>query len=116
LQQQEKLSKLVEWFAKAAVRHAKAVEAMQEEAASAQVEDLNRYYAALKHEEGGVERLLVLLDHEDDAVSGMAAVYAIREETERCIAVLARIAKRPGLIGFRAQTALDRWQSGQWPR
>lgn len=116
MQQQMKLAKLVEWFSKGAVRHATAVEAMQEEAASAQVEDLNRFYAALKREEGGVERFLTLLDHEDDTISGMAAVYAIREETQRCVSVLARIAKKPGLIGFRAQTALARWESGQWPR
>jgi hypothetical protein len=115
LEQQEKLGKLIDWFAKAAARHAEAIEAMQEEAASVQVECLDRYYAALKRE-GGLERFLYLLDHEDPAVSGMAAVYAMREAPERCTAVLCKLSRMPGLIGFRAQAALDRWESGDWPR
>ena len=115
MQQQEKVTKLIDWFAKAAVRHAEAVEEMQEELAAVQVECLDRFFAAL-HREGGFERFLTLLDDEDPAVAGMAAVYALREAPERCRPVLARIAELPGLIGFRAQTALARWDSGEWPR
>jgi len=115
LQQQEKVAKLVEWFARAALRHAEAVESMQAEAASVQVECLDRFFRALKHEDG-LEQLLALLDHHDPAVAGMTAVYAMREAPERCRAALASLAQRPGLIGFRAQTALERWDSGDWPR
>jgi hypothetical protein len=115
VRQQEKVAKLIDWFIKAAYRHADAIEAMQEEAASVQVECLDRFYAALKRE-GGLEQFLALLDHEDPAVCGMAAVYGMREAPQRCIAVLARLAQMPGLIGFRAQAALDRWNSGEWPR
>lgn len=115
MQQQDKVATLVAWFAKAAVRHAEAVAAMQEEAASAQVECLDRFFAALNRE-GGLERFLVLLDHEDSEVAGMAAVYALRQAPERCRATLGKIAEMPGLIGFRAQAALERWDSGEWPR
>jgi hypothetical protein len=114
LQQQEKVAKLVEWFAKAAVRHAEAVEAMQEEAASVQVGELNRFYAALKRE-NGLELFMVLLDSDNPAIAGMAAVYAMRAAPVRCKAVLARVATEPGLLGFRAQVALERWESGEWP-
>jgi len=113
LQQEEKVAKLIEWFAKAAARHADAIEAMQEEAAAVQVESLDRFYEALKRE-GGLERFLVLLDDEDPALAGMVAVYAMREAPERCREALARIVKQPGLIGFRAQAALERWDSGNW--
>lgn len=113
LQQQDKVAKLIEWFRKAAVRHAEAIELMNEEAASVQVECLDRFYAALKREDG-LERFLTLLDDEDPAISGMAAVYAMHVAPQRCTAVLARLAKMPGLIGFRAQAALDRWESGEW--
>jgi hypothetical protein len=113
LQQQDKVEKLVDWFAKAAARHAEAIEAMHEEAASIQVESLNRFYAAIERAEG-LPQFLRLLDNADPAVSGMAAVYAMREDPERCQPVLRGLAALPGLIGFRAQAALDRWESGDW--
>lgn len=113
MQQDEKVKKLMSWFVKAALRHAEAMESMQDEYAAAEVHSLNRFYAAVVRE-GGVEQFLALLEHEDPNVSGMAAVYAIREAPERCCATLAGIAKLPGLIGFRAQAALERWESGEW--
>jgi len=116
LQQQERVAKLIQWFIRAAVRHAEAVEAMQEEAAAGQVESLTRFFKALHQEEGGLPRFFDLLDHDDPSVAGMAAVYGLREQPERCRAALARVAQVPGLIGFRAQIALERWDSGDWQR
>ena len=115
MQQEEKVAKLIDWFAKSAARHADAMENLQDEAAAVQVECLDRFYAALKRE-GGLERFLTLLDDEDPTVAGMAAVYAMREAPERCRAALVRIAELPGLMGFRAQAALERWDSGAWPQ
>nr|WP_284694621.1 hypothetical protein [Geomonas sp. Red32] len=111
--QQEKIEKVVGWFAKAALRHAEAMEAYDDEAASAQVQELTRFYAAVVRE-GGLEAFFVLLEDPAPPVAGMAAVFAMRESPDRCIAVLKRIAKLPGLIGFRAQVALERWESGEW--
>lgn len=116
MQQQERVAKLIGWFVKAALRHAEAVEAMQEEAAAVQLECLNRFFAALHREEGGMLQFFTLLDHEEPAIAGMAAVYALREAPERCRAALARVAQTHGLIGFRAQIALERWDSGDWQR
>jgi hypothetical protein len=115
LQQQEKVTKLIDWFAKAAVRHAEAVEVMHEESAAVQVECMDRFFAALLREDG-LERFLTLLENEDPAVAGMASVYAMRNAPERCRPVLAKLAQMPGLIGFRAQNALERWDSGKWTR
>jgi CheY-like chemotaxis protein len=115
VQQQERVAKLISWFIKAALRHAAAIEALQEAEAAEQVACLNRFYQALKREEA-LEQFLVLLDHEEPVVSGMAAVYAMRVAPQRCIATLISVAKKPGLIGFRAQAALDRWESGEWPK
>ena len=115
LQQQEKVAKLVSWFVKATLRHAAALEALQEEEAAEQVKDLNRFYLAIRREDG-VEQFLALVEHEEPVVAGMAAVYAMRLAPQRCTATLIRIAKLPGLIGFRAQAALDRWESGEWPK
>lgn len=116
MQQQDKVAKLIEWFVKAALRHAEAVDAMHEEAAAVQVECLTRFFKALHQEEGGMQRFFTLLDHENPVVSGMAAVYGMREAPERCRGALQRVAQTPGLIGFRAQTALERWDSGDWQR
>lgn len=115
MQQQEKVAKLMGWFVKASLRHAEAMEALDDGLAAAEVQDLNRYYSALQRE-GGVERFLELLDHDDPNVAGMAAVYAMRAAPTRCSAALVRISKLPGLIGFRAQAALDRWERGEWPQ
>jgi hypothetical protein len=115
LQQQEKVAKLIDWFVKSALRHAEAVEAMQDEAAAVQVECLDRFFAAL-HREDGMQQFFGLLDHDNPVVAGMAAVYAMREAPERCRPVLARVAREPGLIGFRAQIALERWDAGEWSR
>jgi hypothetical protein len=115
LQQQDKVAKLIDWFIKAALRHAEAVDAMQQEAAAVQVECLDRFFAALQREDG-MPQFLTLLEHRNPSIAGMAAVYAMREAPERCRPVLARLAEEPGLIGFRARTALERWGAGEWSR
>lgn len=113
MQPEQRTEKLVEWFAKAAIAHAQAIEDMDDFGAATHVTDLNRYFAALK-KEGAVDRLLVLLDDPDPAVSGMTAVYCMRVASQRCTAHLAKLAKSPGMIGFRAETALKRWEAGEW--
>lgn len=113
LQQHEKVAKLIEWFVKAAQRHAVAMETLAEDVAAAEVQNLNRFYLALRREQG-METFLLLLEHPDPDVAGMAAVYAMREAPERCRAKLAALAVLPGLIGFRAKAALERWDNGEW--
>jgi hypothetical protein len=114
VQHEERVAKLIEWFVKAALRHAEAMESMQEQDAMVQVESMNRFYAAVKRE-GAVAEFLILIEHENPLVAGMAAVYAMREEPQRCSQTLKRLAKLPGMIGFRSQAALERWESGDWP-
>lgn len=110
---EEKVAKLIEWFGKAAIRHAEAMANLQEEVAAAQVADLDRFYAVVLRE-GALDLFLALLDNEDERIAGMAAVYALRDEPARCREVLVRLSTFPGLMGFRAQTALERWDSGDW--
>lgn len=114
MQQQAQVAKLIEWFIRAALRHAEAIESMQEREAMVQVESMDRFYAALKRKDG-MEQFLALIDHQDPTVAGMAAVYAMRQDPVRCVATLRRLARLPGLIGFRAEIALERWESGEWP-
>lgn len=115
VQQQEQVAKLIDWFIRSALRHAEAIESMQEQEALLQVESMDRFYAALKRKDG-IEQFLALVDHHEPTVAGMAAVYAMREDPVRCVATLRRLATLPGLIGFRAEVALERWESGEWPK
>jgi len=115
MQQRERVEKLLAWFAKAAICHAEAIEVLDEEESARITERLDSYFAAVSRA-GGLQQLLTLLDHENPAVSGMAAVYAMREAPQRCRVTLAQVARTPGMLGFRAKAALELWESGQWPR
>ena len=39
---------------------------------------------------------------------------SIRLDTGRCLSALRWVAKEPGLLGFRASMAIQRWESGEW--
>ncbi len=107
---------LVEEFAEAADLHFEAVEALDEEQANRQAVRLARLFKdiVLQGEEGR-EALLVLIDSKNLAVAGMAAVYSLRYSPARCEALLKQLASQPGLLGFRAGAALQRWADGDWP-
>src|SRR6185369_14212321 len=111
----DKLTRLLHRFAVAAVAHHEALEAMDEEQASAHarmISGLHRTIIGLG--ETGREALLAMVDDPNPVVAGMAAVYSIRYNSVRCLAVLNRVALEPGLLGFRAGVAVERWESGEW--
>lgn len=114
MQHEERVAKLIEWFERAALAHADAMDVMHEEAATLQAQRLDRVFEALKREKG-IEEFLVLLESREPAVAGMAAVYGMRYAPRRCAAVLSALSKKPGLLGFRASVALELWESGEWP-
>ena len=111
----ERITELVEEFAGAADEHFEAVEALNEEQANRQAERLTWLFKdiILQGEEGR-EALLALVDSKNRAVAGMAAVYSLRYSPARCMALLKQLASQPGLLGFRAEAALQRWAEGDW--
>ena len=112
----DRISRLLERFARAAVSHNDAIERLDEQAAFRAVASLDRLFAAIAAEgESGREALLSLTGSPLPAVAGMAAVYLLPYYPARCRQVLAELATHPGLIGFRAGAALDRWDRGEWP-
>jgi hypothetical protein len=115
MQQQQRVEKLLAWFARAAVCHAEAMDVLDEEESARLTERLDSYFTAVNRE-GSLDQFLTLLEHENPAVSGMAAVYAMREAPQRCQVTLSQVARTPGMLGFRAKAALEMWESGQWPR
>ncbi len=111
----ERIIELVEEFAGAAEEHFEAVEAMNEEQANLQAERLAQLFKEIVQQgEEGREALLALVDSKNRAVAGMAAVYSLRYSPARCEALLKQLASQPGLLGFRAGAALQRWTEGDW--
>ena len=102
-------------FSRAAQAHHAALEALD----AGQTETQARILAAL-HEslassgESGIEKLLDLVNSSDPVVAGMAAVYSLHRDSGPCLATLRRVAEEPGLLGFRATMALERWEAGEW--
>ena len=112
---EERLGRLLYRFAVAARTHWEALEAMDGEKAGHQAAVIDRLYGAIVSEgEVGRGALMRLAEGDDPAVAGMAAVYSLRYSTERCLAVLRRLAEVPGLMGFRARVAIERWESEEW--
>lgn len=109
----DKLSLLLRRFAVAVQAHQAALEEMDEDRANAHARVISGLYAAIIREgDTGREALLVLLDHESQVVAGMAAVFSLRYNPLRSLAVLHRLADQGGLLGFRASVAIERWESG----
>ena len=112
---EERLALLLKRFAAAARAHSQAMENLDEEQAALHAHMIARLHESIEREEaGGRERLLDLTDSADKAVAGMAAVYSIRHDPPRCLAVLRRLADEGGLLGFRAGVAVQRWEAGEW--
>jgi len=111
----EKLTRLLQRFAETATAHFQAMEEMNEERAntySRMIAGLHR--SIIDAGESSKQALLDLVDDKDPVVAGMAAVYSIQYDSKRCLSTLRRVALEPGLLGFRAQVAIERWESGEW--
>lgn len=111
----ENLERIILRFACAAARHNAALEAMDEAEANRQAVLISRLFANIvAHGIAGRAGLLVLLKSDQPPVAGMAAVYSLRHAPQEALPVLRRIAGEPGLLGFRAGMAIERWERGEW--
>ena len=106
---------LLQRFASAASAHHAALEAMDAGRADQHARMTGALHTAIMAAGApGREQFLSLLDHPDPVVAGMAAVYLITDASERSLTTLRRLAAEPGLLGFRAAAAIDRWHNGEW--
>jgi hypothetical protein len=74
---------------------------------------LLRLQESILEEPAGAEALMALLAHESCDVRGMAALHLLPLHPEPALQVLRQMALMPGLMGFRASVALERWQKGE---
>jgi len=113
--QQNHLDTLLRRFAIAARAHHAAMEAMDADRAGRHARMTGALHQSIMAAgEPGKERFFSLLEHPDPAVAGMAAVYLITSDSVASLTTLRRVAKEPGLLGFRAAAAIDRWLNGEW--
>ena len=112
---EEKLAQLLSRFATTAKAHHAALEAMDEERSNVHARMIAALHGALLREgQPGIDGLLKLVDSDAPVVAGMAAVYTLHLDPEHCLATLRRVAAEPGLLGFRAGAAIQRWEAGEW--
>jgi hypothetical protein len=111
----DRLALLLKRFSLAAAAHHDALEALDDVRTAGQLRIVAGLYEALLREgSAGREGLLALADAAEPAVAGMAAVYLLHLYPDRCLAALRRVAVEPGLLGFRARVACERWETGDW--
>lgn len=111
----ERLERILRRFEVAAKAHYAALEAMNSEEAEHQARIIAQLFARIVSTgDQGRQGLLFLALSPDKAVCGMAAVYSLRYRPEQALAVLRKLAKEGGLMGFRASVAIQRWEAGEW--
>lgn len=110
----EQLAKLIDSFTDAAKKHQNAATTNSRKA-NTQARRIHKIFCEIVEiGDEAREALLQLTDNSDDAVASMAAVYSLNYDTEKSVATLKRIAQKPGLIGFEARQAIQRWKECTW--
>lgn len=107
--------RLVRSFAESVVAQTNAMWAGDARASNRFANQTVRAYRQLREQgEDGLEALSQLLADESPDVRSAAAAFLLKYKTEEALAVLREVARRPGLIGFKAGEAIKRWESGEW--
>jgi hypothetical protein len=107
------LTRLLQRFAAAVEAHSRALEEMDEAGANRHAIVVCRLRESIVAAPGGVAGLLSLLVHGRPEVRGMAALQLLPLHPDPALAVLRQLAGLPGLMGFRASVALERWEKGE---
>ena len=108
------LDTLIHRFARAAERLSEAIDALDETAANRQSAILTALNESIRKQgAAGTAKLQSLLEHPSASVAATAALYLLDQKPDLAEAVLERVAKTEGMLGFRAQVALERWRASQ---
>ena len=107
-------NKLIEDFIDAAEKHREAT-TTNSQRANKQAKRIHKIFLEIIDSGTSArEALLQLTNHDNLAVASMAAVYSLKYNPEKSLAVLKQIAQTPGVIGFEARHAIQRWEEGVW--
>jgi hypothetical protein len=109
----DRLTLLRRRFAAAVQAHSRALEEMDEAGARRHAVMVIRLQEAVMSTPVGAAGMTPLLrDHRPD-VRGMAALSLLSSCPGPALEVLRQLALMPGLMGFRASVALERWEKGE---
>jgi aspartate carbamoyltransferase catalytic subunit len=109
----EHLTILCQRFVAAVQAHTRALEEMDEAGAQRRVAMLLRLQQSIMSTPGGRAEMLALLQDHRPEVRGVAALNLLSLHPGPALEVLRQLALLPGLMGFRASVALERWEKGE---
>ncbi|RKH69597.1 hypothetical protein [Corallococcus aberystwythensis] len=109
--QKASLEELIQWYSEGSIAYGQALEAADSKAANRADAQVWGAYRELRNR-GATSRLIPLLTSEDETLRTHAASHVLEFAPELGEPVLLWLAKRPGLIGFRAEYALKAWREG----
>ena len=112
---QKQIDKLIADFVEAARKHHEATMTGNWRETNKQANRIRKAFQGIKRfGEDARQALLAQTENQDPAVASMAATYSLKYSPQQAQTVLQRIAGEPGIIGFEARQALQRWKEGDW--
>ncbi len=112
----EKVLKLIKDFSDSAVRQFQFTREGNWRKGNMQVKKMNETYHKLKEiGEEGIQALLALTGSELPEVASLAAVYGMRFDPEKCLAILKKIADgNIPLLSSESSQAIENWENKEW--
>jgi hypothetical protein len=112
---QKQTDRLITDFVEATKKHYEATMAGNWRETNKQAKRIRKAFQGIKSAgENARQALLAQTENQDLAVASMAAAYSLKYSTKQAQTILQHIAEEPGIIGFGAQQALQRWEEGDW--
>lgn len=111
----QEIEQLIEEFRDASLKHHQATLDGYYKVTNREADRVHRVF--LKLRELGPEAREALIQvaiQGDGADASAAAVYSLKYDAKRALAVLKRISKDRGILGFEASWAIKNWKSGDY--
>lgn len=109
----DRLDRTVQRLVAAVQAHSRSLEEMDQQGAERHAAMMLRLLEAVMAREEGVRSLRSLMEHAAPEVRGVAALHLLPHDSAAALEVLRQLALLPGLMGFRASVALERWERGE---
>ncbi len=109
------IKSIIELFSISAKNHYLATIKGDWKTANKEISKLREVYKKICKINGSARKeLLILTENNDLAIASMAAFYSLNYDPEKSISILEKISNEPGIIGFQAKQAIQRWNEGKW--
>lgn len=109
--QKASIEELVRWYAEGSVAYGQALEDADSRSANRANDKIMGAYQELRGRDA-LSQLIPLLKSEDETLRMHVAAHGLEFAPELGEPTLLWLAKRPGLLGFRAEYVLKAWREG----